>query len=162
MLSIVPVQLLLFAWRKVHSWRPFPAGQMLRDQRTARQWIDSVTAYCEWRAGESWRCLSDSEQRNDPERWAYLDAIRLILSQQYVLERPLLVQPATPDPLESEIQAYAGWPREALVDVLLMLDRRQGERKLTNRRLLKRLHWTKLARLIVECERSQRAERKRA
>jgi hypothetical protein len=155
MLSIVPWQLLLFPDARPHNWRPFPAGQVLRDKRSGQQWIKSVIAYCEFRAGEPWRRLSDPDQRNDPERWAYLDAARLIHSKQYESERPLLVAPPVLDPFEKDVRELSGWPREALVDVLLMIDP-----KLTSRRLLRRLTREKLARMIAEREWSPRLRRR--
>jgi hypothetical protein len=154
MLSAVPFQLLLFPNHPAHTWRPFPLGQTLREKRSAQQWIKSVVAYCEWRAGDPWRSLSDPEQRSDPDRWDWLDAARLVRSKQYEPERPLLVAPPVHDPFEKVVRELAGWPRGALVDVLLMIDP-----KLTNGRILRRMGREKLARMIVEREQEPRLRR---
>jgi len=49
-----------------------------RDRRSGVQWLRSVRSYLEFRGGESWRRLSDPEQRWHPERLVYLDGIRAI------------------------------------------------------------------------------------
>jgi hypothetical protein len=54
-----------------------------RDHRTGDQWLRSVIAYLEFRAGDSWRNLSNQKLRNSPVRWEALDAIRLIKEVRY-------------------------------------------------------------------------------
>jgi hypothetical protein len=58
--------------------RPFPlhdAEEAERDARSASQWIESVRAYLRWRAGESWRPVT---QRYALGRWYYLDGLRAL------------------------------------------------------------------------------------
>jgi hypothetical protein len=153
MLALVHSQLLLFPNAQEHNWHPSPKGQGLRDKRTARQWIDSVVAYCEWRAGEPWRRLSDPEQRWDRERWNYLDASRLVREAYFESERPkglyvpLPVLNAAPPPLPSELK-LAKLSRSALISALIEENPQYTDArrlKFTRRKLARMLAETRLA-----------------
>jgi hypothetical protein len=58
----------------------------VRDARTGDQWLRSVIAYLEFRSGDSWRRLCFKNQRDSPERWEALDAIRLLQELRYAPE----------------------------------------------------------------------------
>ena len=73
---LVPLQFDLFDHRPLGDNEGMTDAS--RDSRTGNQWLHSVIAYLEFRTGDRWRRLSDPVHRWDPERWAYLDAIRLI------------------------------------------------------------------------------------
>ena len=47
--------------------------------RSARQWLLSAIAYCEFRSGDAWHSPLDRTHRNSEDRWAWIDAIRLML-----------------------------------------------------------------------------------
>lgn len=49
-----------------------------RDARSTAEWLDAISGYLEFRAGDSWRRIHRSDQRYNPVRWYYLDALRLI------------------------------------------------------------------------------------
>jgi hypothetical protein len=148
-LFVVPVQLSLFPMMVPVKWTPFRASSRMREKRTARQWIDSIAAYCEWRAGEPWRRLSDPEQRWDHERWDYLDAARTVRDAFFEAQKPkgpYLALPAlnvAPPPLPSELK-LSRLPRKALVDALL-----RENPKLTDRKLLMKLKCRKLAHMLA-------------
>jgi len=151
LLQAVPHQLLLFPVHSGHNWHPSPLqGSGLRSQRSGRQWIDSICAYCLWRAGEPWRQLSDRNQRNDAERWDYLEAARLIRRAFYALEEPKglhLAQPvlnAAPARSLSDLK-LAELPRKTLVEALL-----RENPALTDKNRLMKLRREKLARMLAE------------
>jgi hypothetical protein len=72
---LVPLQLDLFPHS---SQADNPAVTDPREHRTANQWHRAIMAYLDFRTGDAWRRLTDPEQRWDPERVYYLDAIRLM------------------------------------------------------------------------------------
>jgi hypothetical protein len=89
-LCLVPHQLSLFrleaAPPAAYDGRHSPHLEMdntLRDRRTGDQWRRSIIAYLLFRAGEPWRSMSDPAHRNDPCRWEYLDAVRLLDELRY-------------------------------------------------------------------------------
>jgi hypothetical protein len=146
MVSRVPrFQLLIVSGGRVHPCRRSLTSRALREKRSGRQWVNSVLAYCDYRAGDCWRRLSEREQRDDPDRWAYVDAIRAIHAALSVDLRPALVTtPAAPRP-DPEIARLASKPRAWLADQLLARDP-----ALTDRKLLCRLSRHKLARMVQE------------
>lgn len=78
-MHLVPLQLDLFPHVpqvRIEPRRPMTDEE--RDRRSAGQWLRSVRAYLEFRTGDSWRRLSDPEQRWHPDRIYYLDAIRVL------------------------------------------------------------------------------------
>lgn len=149
-LTLVPHQLLLFPGTRAHSWSPSPQGIKVRENRSGKQWVESVIGYCEWRAGNPWRRLSDPAQRNDPERWDYLDASRLIHQKFYAPEQPaglhfsLPVLNPAPSPLPQELE-LAELPRKTLVDALL-----RENSKLSDRKILMSFKRSKLARMLAQ------------
>lgn len=58
-----------------HTRGPMYYGAVTVDGRSGYQWYQSIEAYLLWRAGSSWRPISD---RYNPERWYYLDGLRLL------------------------------------------------------------------------------------
>lgn len=142
-LSSVQYQLSLFQWRSVaDSW--YMGSD--RDGRTSDQWLRSVGAYLEWRAGECWRNLARPEHRNSLERWEYLAAARLVDDvrhgepQRMALALPVLSP--LPSPSRAEIR-LALEPRAALVERLMRVNP-----SLTDKRLLSHLSRPKLAQMI--------------
>ena len=106
-----------------------------------------MIAYLEWRAGESWRIFGRAGHRSDPERWDYLDAVRLIETIRYAEpRRPQLALPGLPtSPTPSkQVKSLAGRPRAWLVDRLL-----QAKPSLTDRKLLTHLGRLKLATMLA-------------
>lgn len=79
-LFAVPYQLSLFpaVTRADAGQSNPPVGESERDRRSGSQWLKSIHAYLEFRAGESWRRLESPAQRNSPDRWEYLEAIRFL------------------------------------------------------------------------------------
>jgi hypothetical protein len=166
LLTLVTKQLLLFPGHPAHNWRPSPlSGRGLRDKRSARQWIDSVTAYLQWRAGEPWRSLSDPEQRNCQERRDYLDAVQTVYNAYHLVDSKgpeIAVRPNRTDPSPFPGQtALAMQPRKVLVAALLA-----ENPKLTDSKLLLSLKREKLARMLADVRmqvaRESRPERRRA
>lgn len=143
-MHLAPVQLALFPCRP--DW--VPMGSAVRiDHRTPDQLLRSTIAFCEWRAGESWRRLSDPSQRNDQDRWDWLEAARICQAARYASEgrlEPVLPSnnsSPTPSPLEVLFQNK---PRRELADALISLNP-----ELSDRRLLSRLPRPKLARMLA-------------
>jgi hypothetical protein len=137
---------------------PAGEGPSQVDGRTARQWLQSAITYCNWRAGDSWRRLSDPEQRNSPERDWYLSGSRTLLEALNSPERqgihialPVLNSERVPDDIE---KAHALRTRAELVRELMALDS-----KLTDARLLSHLPRPKLAHMLRERELRADAER---
>lgn len=164
-LAVAPFQLLLFPGSLPHNWHPSPLGRAVRDKRTGLQWVKSVIAYCEWRAGDSWRNLSYADQRSDPERWTYLDAARAVHSAFYrdeptgKLHFALPVLNAEPPPLPGELD-LAELPRKVLVSALL-----RENPSLTNSKLLGAFKRRKLAHMLASLRLSAseaRPEKRRA
>jgi len=121
------------------------------DGRTARQWINSAIEYCNWRAGDSWRRLSDPAQRHDPERWVYIEAARTLHTALYSTfpARPVPVLDCLTPTRPSHAQLkYRNWKRPELVEALLL-----ENPKLTDRRILSHYTRAKLARMLDETRR---------
>jgi len=123
-----------------------PLGGPEVDGRSGLQWLKSAIAYCEWRAGLDWR---RSSQRNDPERWYYLDAIRTMTDALYAIPKaPLFALPDfSPSPTPAELK-YREWKRSALVTALM-----QEDPRLTSRRLLMHFTREKLAHMLDDLRR---------
>jgi hypothetical protein len=58
---------------------PLDSGSDTFDGRTGSEILRSAIAYCEWRAGTSWRKLHVSGQRFHPQRIGYLRAVTLLM-----------------------------------------------------------------------------------
>jgi hypothetical protein len=157
MLRLAPIQLSLFAWRKPwHSAGIMGTGD--RAWRSPDQLLRSVVAYCQWRAGESWRRLSDTSIRNSQDRWDYLTAVRLVESVRNAETRPQLILAETspsPSPTPKEIQLRRR-PRAELADRLMAADL-----TLNDRGLVGRLPVRKLARMVAEAEHAAAAAERR-
>jgi hypothetical protein len=78
LLFLVPQQLTLFRLEPHAGADNPPVKDLVREGRTGPQWRRAVRAYLELRAGDSWRDLTNPRHRNDPLRWEYLLAIRLL------------------------------------------------------------------------------------
>jgi hypothetical protein len=119
-----------------------------RDRRTASQWLRSINAYLEFRAGTAWRRCGD---RFHPERLWYVNGIRYLNGLDLVPAVPLATAEAAPNTIaitttESlQIAALSAWPRIDLVLELMRIDS-----ALTDRRLLLHLQIPKLARMLYE------------
>lgn len=78
--SILGTKLLPLAWLSrfgISVCNPMSNGAPWEvDGRKAHQWIASVQAYLEWRAGDSWRPVS---QRFHPEREYYVCGYRTLM-----------------------------------------------------------------------------------
>lgn len=149
-LAAVPFQLSLFPIERRHHWYPSPQGLFMREMRTAAQWLRSVIAYLEWRAGSPWRRLSDPQQRWANERWEYLDAARLVLSVYhgaFIPGKPFVAEKPSPKSAvrDGRVAKLCLLPRYELVTRLLRLDSR-----LTDRRLLSCFTKEKLAGMILD------------
>lgn len=149
MLSAVWYQLGLFPHLGTDSILPCRLSGMddsERDCRTGSQWMRSVKAYLSWRAGESWR---RSSGRWAPERWAYLDALRLLNGIGLAFASP------TPTSCRADTPAPDSLPSStALVNELMRL-----KPELTARRTLLHFKKDKLARMVDETRAAQRLER---
>jgi len=132
-----------------------------RSKRNGRQWIQSAIDYCDWRAG-SWRRLSDRAQRENLDRWWYLDAARTLKDvllgcrEAQSLHIALPVLNAAPA-ITPEAEALAQQPRAWLADALLAANPR-----MTNRKLLLHLGRPKLARLLLEARAAAKPLRRTA
>lgn len=126
-----------------------------RDQRTGYQWLRSVAAYCEWRAGECWRNLSLPHHRASAQRWEYLRAARLLQTLFYKTAGPELVlrseMPVVQEPIEAGL---AKSPRSVLVNELMLTNP-----ELDDPRILSTFTKAKLAHLIIEARGRLRSER---
>jgi hypothetical protein len=126
----------------------------LRNRRTCEQWLRSIAEYCLWRAGESWRSLRLPEHRNDPERWDYLDAARLIEDCRHAPIRR--IEPVLPA-LDSSLKISAAQsklavhPRSWLVARLM-----EADSGFTDRRILSHLSRIKLAGMLAAMRQSRR------
>jgi hypothetical protein len=159
-LHTVPCQLLLFSDLRLHTWLPSPSGQM-RENRSASEWIDSVIAYCEWRAGLPWKRIRSREDRWHPERWDYLGAAILARKAFYSdpdaarlhVAAPVL-NPAPP-PFPDELR-LAGLSRKALVKALVAENPKFTDpraMRFTRRKLARMLCETRAAVAVAEPER---------
>ena len=144
-LRVAACQLSLFPWRPESDLKSVER----HDSRTPDQLIRSVIAYLEWRAGESWRNLTFRADRNDQDRWDYLDAVRLVAKMRYAEpRRPQLVLPgpvtAFRSPNTKQVRELACRPRACLVDRLMRADP-----SLTDRKILMHLGRLKLAGMLA-------------
>lgn len=129
-----------------------------RDKRTGGQWLRAITSYCEFRAGDAWRRLSDPNQRNAPERLWYLGGIRTLngIKVSAPLEpRPQLVADSSAS--DREADRLASRSRTSLVDELMLLDT-----SLSDRRLLSHFTCLKLARMVVSARAARATEERRS
>jgi hypothetical protein len=62
-----------------------------KSSRSGDEILLSAIAYCEWRAGTSWSKLHRTGQRDNPERWYYLHAVRLLQTVRYMDVSPVAV-----------------------------------------------------------------------
>ena len=124
-----------------------PLGGPEIDGRNGLQWLKSAIGYCAWRAGLDWR---RSSQRNDPDRWYYLDAIRLMTDVLYTVPKgPAFALPDfSPSPTPAELR-YREMKHSALVAALM----RENPR-LTSRRTLMHLSREKLAHMLDDIRRA--------
>lgn len=77
--SVLGTKLIPLAWLSRFGTTflmPNGGGVWEVDGRGAHQWIASVLAYLEWRAGDSWRQISD---RFHPEREYYICGYRTLM-----------------------------------------------------------------------------------
>jgi hypothetical protein len=123
-----------------------------RDRRSGAQWMRSVRAYLNFRAGDAWRRGTD---RWASERWYYIDAIRLLNEIPLVRIPQISVTPATTRAIRINSVCSERTVR-AMVDELMQL-----RPELTLRRTLTHLHKVKLAQMIVDAraKADQRTER---
>jgi hypothetical protein len=148
-LTTCQVQLSLFPWRPL--WEPARLGRDKQDRRTPDQWIRSVLAYLDWRSGDSWRPLSVRTERENSERWAYLEARRIVQSVRYASEpSPVGLHVALPvlnparrvAPLEAK---WAAKPRAEIVAALMA-----ASPALTDHKILSHLPRPKLAKMLCD------------
>lgn len=124
------------------------AGCPCVDGRTGAQWLKAAIAYCNFRAGDAWRSLSNPVQRTDECRWWYLGGARLLLSVLHAPPaRPPLQVAYSPTPSIAELEIARLFTRPELVTRLMAANPR-----LTDRRILMGFTRAKLARLIVEAD----------
>ena len=153
-MELAQFQLSLFPWRPQVDMRFMP--KPLRENRNPDQLVRSAIAYCEWRAGNSWRRLSDGVQRRDSERWDYLEAARLMREASWrAIQAELAAQPPLPSPKLP--------PQTATDPALLELSRGElvsrliGRRPELQHRLVKFFTRAKLARMVTEAGQEKRA-----
>jgi hypothetical protein len=124
-----------------------------RYRRTGRQWIKAVNSYLEFMTGDAWRRGSE---RNSPERWYYLDAIRWLngIGREVVLpsSRTISITPRTARDIR--ISSLASWPVAKLINELMRLNP-----CLTNRKLITHFTKVKLAQMLVEARAASRQAR---
>lgn len=111
-----------------------------RDARTCAQWLQSVRAYLEFRAGTTWRHYAD---RNE-DYWAYVGAIRCLNDLDFGSSNTASLPAASPVPISSEEKQLAARSNTQLVDELMRLN--PG---LTMRRSLLHFQKTKLIHMVV-------------
>lgn len=128
-------------------------GDKERARRTGSQWLRAVISYLEFRSGDSWRRLSDPQERNSSERWWYLDGLRTVLEVQGGLQAQgiSLVQ-ATPAKAEKLADDFRVVKLQSLSRVDLAMRLMQERPELTNLKLLSHLQKPKLARMLVEAK----------
>lgn len=122
--------------------------------RTPSQFLKSVMAYCDWRAGRSWRNSSKASERNHPDRDWYLNGMRAVADVFYADEDELagrgklhVAKPSLPplDPAPAPLPAsLLEKPRSVLVGMLMQLDP-----SLTDAKRLSRLSKEKLSAMIL-------------
>lgn len=131
------------------------AGRPQVDGRTGKQWLQAAIAYCNFRAGDSWRSLANPAQRNSDDRWYYLRGARFLSDAllgfrnepRIALALPVLNPVSSPSPFQIELAARL--KRAELVARLMAADS-----ALTDRRLLLRLSRVKLAGMLIAAERA--------
>lgn len=122
--------------------------------RSARQWLDSTIAYCEFRAGRAWRRYSD---RQDSEYLDWLDAVRLLMVAKHAPDEPQTIHPVLPQlerervpaPSPAEL-ALMEWKRPELVAALLHESPDFSQSPDYSRRILSHFTKAKLARMLAE------------
>ena len=131
----------------------------LRELRTGPQWLRALTAYLDFKTGDSWRRLSDPAQRRDPDRVWYLDGLTFLqnLLRDESGRSPSPSAHWKQKPIACASQSSASNRGAELSDALLRLDSR-----LTDRKLLSRLPKPKLARMVVEAQNKQSRVSRRA
>jgi hypothetical protein len=118
-----------------------------RDQRTGGQWLRSIAAYMDWRAGTSWRRSGD---RFHPERLWYVNGIRCLNGLDLAPVIPPATAEASPNTIAItttellQIAIFSARPRAELVEELMILNP-----ALTDRHLLLHLQIPKLARMLL-------------
>jgi hypothetical protein len=126
-----------------------------RDHRTGGQWLRSVHAYLNFRAGDDWR---RGDTRNSAERWYYIDAIRFLngAGRDLMEFRPVSTILTSKDISDIRLSSLASRPVCDLVDELIQLNPLLHDRKILS-------HFTrlKLARLVIAARENvaHRAER---
>lgn len=123
-----------------------------RARRSGSQWLRAITSYLEFRTGDSWRRLSDRQQRESEDRLWYLNGLREIMPILAGREPagislvPVVADQAinrkTDDLRTAKLLKL---PRVELAKRLLDLDP-----KYTNLKLLTHLPRPKLARMVIE------------
>lgn len=139
LLQIVPLQLRLFA----HKLDSRECAEYTG--RTGAQWIRSIIAYLEFRAGEPWRNRNNSCHRLSPDRLEYLEALRLIsglLSPAGIPEK-FVANGRKPPVIVRSLPQVEPRSRLDLVNQLM-----QANPALTNRKILLALSKAKLARML--------------
>jgi hypothetical protein len=125
-----------------------------RDQRTGLQWLKVVNSYLEFMSGNAWR--RGLTERNSPERWYYLDAIRWLngigRDEALPFQRTISITPRTAQDIR--ISSLASWPVAKLVNELMRLNP-----CLTNRKILSHFTKVKLAQMLVEARAASRHAR---
>ena len=159
-LSLVPFQLSFPG-----DWFPaVPVSDCLdveREQRDGSQWLRSIHDYLMWRAGDCWRKLHRSGQRQSTARWEYLNAAKLI-SEILLSTRPLNLSESLQAKKDAQAQAELNIMRGAAIPPsreeikLMTLPRPSLVAELmrdplyTDARRLNGLAKRKLARMVVQ------------
>ncbi len=142
-LSILPLDLKRAEWEK--------------DNRCGLAWLKSILAYCEFRAGASWRRLSDPAQRWSADRMWYLNGVRAVNDLIHAPERKDNSALPLFSPLHTTDDGLAALDRSALVARLMATSP-----LFSDERLLSRLPRRKLACLVARAESQRGEERWRA
>lgn len=163
-LFLVPLQLAFFGMGSVNLSGPpldFHRVQWEKDNRSGTQWLKSVLAYCEFRAGAPWRRLSEPSQRWNAERLWYLNGVRAVNDVLHAPERATQLALPSLSPcttISKHTAGLAALDRGTLVSRLM-----EASPLFSNRRLLSRLSKLKLARMVERAEAEMlELERRRA
>ena len=113
-----------------------------RDRRSGGQWLRSIRAYLNFRAGCSWRRLGSPQDRNSPEYSWYIGGIRTLNGIEAGANQPhpmrVVNRPSASSPLCTQ-------SRESLVATLMA-----HRPDLTDKKILSHLPRPKLARMVEE------------